>query len=146
MKTFDEHVWDLVHRDRISAVVVDNHHAYGIIQDKVETFWEQVRLAAARPDEDSDTMVLASLLSVAATVQLMAEGLALVPEQQTSDERHLQAEAKIEELQKFIRGLLGAMRRQCKGIAPEQRGTNRYAFEFNEGLLEELEQQLEDIG
>lgn len=146
MKTFEELVWDLVHRDRMGAIVVDNHHAYGIIQDRAETFWEQVRLAAARPDEDSNTMVLASMINLAATTQLMAEGLALVPEQQSSEDRHTKAEETSERLRGFAKGLLAVMYRRSKPITPEQRGVNRYAYEFNEGLLEELEQQLEDIG
>jgi hypothetical protein len=81
--TFDRLLWDAVKDYRNSTMVVDNHHAFAIIKDRLDSFWEQVRLA--QPDEDQQ-MVLGGLLGIAMAAQLAAENLTLVPEQLEIDD------------------------------------------------------------
>jgi len=132
-KTFEKLVWALVQEDREKVLVVDNHHAYGIIKDRVDSFWEQVRLL--QPDEDQ-LMVLGGLVALSAYAQLAAENLSLVPEQQCRDESADAAEDAADLARRRFCELIMRLDSSKKPIPELQRGTARFAFEFDEHTLE----------
>lgn len=141
--TFEKLVWELVKDDRDKVLVVDNHHAYAIIKDRIDSFWEQVRLA--QPDENQ-LVVLGGLVAMAAYAQLSAENLSLVPEQQSRDETADAAEEEAKQAKGQLKDLLLQVLRGSRPIKELQRGVKRYAFEFDEhtanalkGLVGELE-------
>jgi hypothetical protein len=141
-ETFEQLVWSLVEEKRDETLVVDNHHAYGIIRDRVDSLWEQIRLL--QPDDDQ-LMVLGGFVALAAYTQLAAEKLMLVPEQLRSDDRHKVAEKNAEDARKQLRELLIRIDREKRPIQALQKGVKRYALEFNEDTLESWRRLIEDL-
>jgi len=138
-KTFDELVWKLVKQEKLTTMVVDNFQAYAIIKDRLDTFWEQVRLM--EPDDDH-IMLVGALVNLAATAQLMAEGLYLLPEQQRADERYAEAEAETDNTKAAMRSLVHRIDTEKKKVKSLQLGTDRFAYEFNRSVIDELKQQV----
>jgi len=141
--TFDKYVWELVNDRRLETLVVDNYHAYGIIKDRLDSLWEQIRLL--NPDDDQSP-IFGGLIALAAYSQLVAEGLDFVPEQVTADERHVAAEKDAQEAQTAFRNLVATIDRHKKSTRSLQRGTPRFAYEFDEDFMIALRQQAEDLG
>ena len=114
-------------------MVVDNHHAYGIIKDRVDSFWEQVRLI--QPDDDQ-LMVLGGLIAIAAYAQLAAENLSLVPEQHGRDESIDEANQIIANKTNLLQELVGRIDAEKQTLPSLQKGVPRYSFEFDKEFLE----------
>ncbi len=141
-ETFEKMVWKMVQGDKEKVMVVDNHHAYGIIKDRMDSFWEQVRLQ--QPDEDQ-IMVLGGLIALAAYAQLAAEDLSLVPEQLGRDESADAAEKEADDVKQFLRGFMDMLERNKQPIKPLQKNIKRFALEFDAVTLENWRNQVREI-
>jgi len=140
--TFEKLVWDVVKDQRNQTMVVDNFHAYGIIKNRVDSFWEQVRLL--QPDDDQ-LMILGGLVAIAAYAQLAAENLALAPEQLGYDDRHEAAEQDAIEAGGVFHRLISTINQSKQPVRSLQKGTPRFAFEFNADQLYAWIAQAHDI-
>jgi hypothetical protein len=141
-ETFDRLVWSLVQAEREKTMVVDNLHAYAIIKDRVDSFWEQVRLM--QPD-DEQIMVLGGLVAIAAYAQLAAENLAFTPEQKGVDESADDAQQAAHDAKTMLHRFVNALDFNKRRISPLQKGVERYVFEFDESLLNTLVSQIESL-
>ncbi len=142
-ETFEQLVWGVVDDERDSTLVVDNFHAYAIIKNRLDSFWEHVR----QLEPDGDTLpLLGGLVATSAYAQLAAEALGLVRPQLTADDRHQAAEDAADKARNAFRSLVHTIIRDKKAVRPIQRGTPRFAFEFDEDVLLALQRQaFEDI-
>jgi len=141
-KTFNELVWELVSQARINSIVVDNHHAYGIILHGVDSLWDQMRSLGP---EDDHQVLLPAFVNLAVCTQLAAENLALVPEQTDIDDRYKDAEKKVEDLKTLLRVIINSMDAHKQPARAHQLGSNRFAYEFDESFLDTLKQNLENF-
>jgi hypothetical protein len=131
-ETFDRLVWSLVQSEREKTMMVDNFHAYAIIKDKVDSFWEQVRLM--QPD-DEQIMVLGGLVAIAAYAQLAAENLAFTPEQKGVDESADDAQQAAHEAKTMLDRFMNMLHVHGRRIPSLQKGIDRYSFEFDDTHL-----------
>lgn len=141
-QTFDKLLWEAVQEYRDKTMVVDNHHAYGIIKDRVDSFWEQVRLLQA---DDDQMMILGGLLGIAMSCQLCAENLSLTHEQMGVNDSADLAEQEADAAKALYRDLMQHIETNKHRIESLQKGTTRYAVEFDEHELAELRQTLEEL-
>lgn len=141
--TFEKLVWELVADQRNKLLVVDNHHVYGIIKDRVDSFWEQVRLL--QPDDDQ-IMVLGGLVAIGAYAQLSAESLGLISEQPAggSDARCEAAEQQAGNILQKCYDIIDMIDRNKVSTRSLQKNMPRYIFEFDGKLLDTLKQEVDD--
>ncbi len=142
-QTFEKLVWEIVKDCREKIMVVDNHHAYGIIKDRLDSFWEQVRLL--QEDDDHHLMILGGLISLSAYTQLAAENLSLVPEQLSRDESADAAEQKAEEAKETLRNFIHMIDQRKQSIKPLQKGMKRFSLEFDDDTLLAWKSQVEEF-
>jgi len=132
-ETFDKLVWEVVQELREKTTTLDNHHAYAIIKDRLDSLWEQARLL--QPTDDQRT-ILGGLVAIAATSQLAAENLSLAPEQLGRDETADKAEDRVTEIQESVRQMMFELTQSSKRIPSLQRDIPRYAFEFGDDFID----------
>jgi len=142
MTTFDKIVWEVVKDERDRTMVVDNHHAYAIIKDRLDSLWEHIRLQS---EDDDQEMVLGGLAALAATAQLCAENLALVKEQHGVDETQTIAEQEAAEAKRILVGLFSFLHNNKMPDKSLQRGTTRYRLEFDEHQLASWRQEVQEL-
>jgi hypothetical protein len=141
-ETFDRLVWSVVQSEREKTMVVDNFHAYAIIKDRVDSFWEQVRLM--QPD-DEQIMVLGGLVAIAAYAQLAAENLAFTPEQKGVDTSADDAERAAHDAKTMLHSFINTIAAHKKRISPLQKGVDRYVFEFDDVTLDAWVSQIGNL-
>ena len=141
-ETFNEIVWRLVSQERMTTTVIDNHHAYGIISDRVASFWEQVRLL--NPGDDQE-IILGSLIAISAFAQICAEQLGLIDEQHGVDQTRKNMEKDNEEVLLLLESLVSSMSTGKKPAERLQRDTPRYSFEFNGDLVKSLNERIKEL-
>ena len=143
-KTFDIAVWDFVKENRHKLLVVDSYHAYAIIKDKVDSLWEQIRLLSSEESWD-ELVLLDKLATLAAYVQIVAEGLSLVPEQMEQDESDNIAEEEAENAKNTLRDFLLYLKLNKHEIRATQKGIKRFSIEFDEHTASDWENQLREL-
>jgi hypothetical protein len=140
--TFNQHVWDLIEKERNSTVVVDNLHAYAIIKDRLDVFWQ---IARQLDDEDDQMAVLGALIGIGSGAQLAAEGLGLVPEQLRGEVRETDAERRVDAAHQIFSRIVATIDQEKKQVRSLQRDTPRFAFEFDLDTLRDWQAQAEGL-
>jgi len=140
--TFNQHVWDLIEKERNSTVVVDNLHAYAIIKDRLDVFWQ---IARQLDDEDDQMAVLGALIGIGSGAQLAAEGLGLVPEQLQGEVRETDAERRVDAAHKVFSQIIEIINTEKKQIRSLQKGQPRFAFEFDLDTLRNWQELAEGL-
>lgn len=139
--TFDRLLWAAVQEYRDQTIVVDNLHAYGIIRDRFDSLWEQMRLLQASPDQDHQ-QVLNGLLGVAMAAQLSAEHLGLINTQMGVDESADEAEEEALAARNNLGVLVEYIDAHKHRIQSLQKGFKRYSIDFDEDTLLEWKRQV----
>ena len=145
-KSFEKLVWELVKEAKPQTLVFDNYHGYAIIKDRMDSLWEQIRMAYLQEDEDGDSqgMILMGLVALASYSQLISENLGMTPEQISKEESNALEEEETEEARGLARRFIEMVDREKKVTKSLQKDMIRYSFSFDSCMLDSWLGQVEE--